>query len=384
MANQKNNSKTQKKSSAEKKQDEKLQAMTSAQRKAYHRDEQEKAKREEEARMAKAKEAASASSIKEEQKAEDKLVPARVGLVETGAGGVLVERKNVWILLTAAILSVILIAFAVLIPTVIYPHARFSAIFNRGNSVAVLHLSTGDQIEIEVFESIAPRASTNFLHLASIGFFDNVIVFDNSGWLRFGQYENVEFTEFRTQNDEFIESVRNITNTSENRRNRPFDYRLHEDNTPEYRGMVGGDAGNFARNFGYISLIQTLSGVDFQIAGEGNPATHLVNRSPTAQFPSQNMQGFPFGRVLTAPQGRSASEEALSRITDNTQTPQNFDAHPIFVPPQNTIYIRRVRIYRSHYSFWNKWRTFNWDNFFNDEFAVGGRLVTWFGTSGNI
>lgn len=288
------------------------------------------------------------------------------------------RKLPLWAIITAGILALAILIMGILTPTVIVPARRFS---NINNPVVVFRLSTGDDIEIIVFEEEVPHAATNFLHLARIGFFNDTIIFDtNEQFVRFGQFENDTFRAHRTTNQSFLNrlsdnnaptlGVAEAVITDANRQNFSiFDYRVNIDNASTaipFRPRT--------TTAGYISNMHTLSGVDFQIATVNDRRTIVYNNIPQGTSPrdarnSIDLTGHVFGRVT------EDSMQTLHRITALTQQTAEQSAHPFFNPPiaegGGSVYIRRTRVY--NVSAFGHWRNFNWDSYF----MATPQLVTW-------
>jgi len=295
-----------------------------------------------------------------------------IGAVETGFGQAVMSRNKLWVIIAAGFMALIMILFAILIPTVIAPSVRFG---NIPHTVVVFQLSTREQIEIIVYDDAMPHTATNFVHLARMGFFNDTVIFDTSyNFVRFGQYEDTTFRNFRTRNQSFINrNVRNMTLPDRFHGEQffdgdsPFDFRINE--TPiSYR---------VATRPGYISAMHTFSGTDFQIsAGDINSdqaRTSLPNNR-TGQTDSLDVGGRVFGHVTPT------SMEVIERIAarDNRGVSS---AHPFFIPPREAIRIVNTRVY--NLDFWGKWRTFSWDNYFqwNSELQSHASIISWVGGS---
>ena len=288
--------------------------------------------------------------------------PVPVGAVETGFGSMARTRNKLWIPIVAGVLALLMILFAVLIPTVIVPNVRFG---HLNNPVVVFHLSNGERIEIVVYEEAVPHAATNFLYLARIGFFNDTIIFDTTrGFVRFGQFENPEFTQFRTTNERFLRNVRNMTTPDTFAQgDSPFDYRLNNVEPASAQASEGR-----VRDIGAVSSMHMFSGTEFQIAAIQNPQLDLQstreNETDVLQTP---------GRVIG-----HVTEHSLDVIARIHSAPRVVNtAHRFFTPPAQTISIRRTSVHGT--DFWGKWRTFNWDEYFN---TAGSMRVIWQGGSG--
>ena len=184
------------------------------------------------------------------------------GVVETTGGRLALSRKNVYIILTALVMAAILITLAILIPTVFLRDAMYAHI---NNPVAIIHLSNGDKIELEIFEKETPNVATNFIYLAKKGYFDGVVIFDNTNkYVRFGQYMDTDFTKFRSTDEAFLKKITDITIPSSNlaTAKTALNYRVSKDSSIEKdpQGLV-----NKGQEQWYISSLGTRSSIDFQI-----------------------------------------------------------------------------------------------------------------------
>jgi len=293
-----------------------------------------------------------------------------VGAVETGFGQTTFNRNKLWIIITAGVMALIMVLFAILIPTVIAPSMRFR---DTHHAVVVFTLNTRDpvtnrrdRIEIIVYQDVVQHTSINFIHLARMGFFNDTIIFDTTGnFVRFGQFEDNTFTNFRTRNEEFIRrSVRNMPRPSYDRDetqmtqgnftgDSPFDYRITGDT---------GEAGHLSTGAGVISLMHTFSGTDFKISAgnlDGGPPIADIRDNRPPHTATLNMPGRPFGHITidTMP--------VVIRLAQ-MNTMQN-SPHRFFTPPQteNGESVRIVSTNVYNIDFWGKWRTFNWNEYFS-------------------
>ena len=105
------------------------------------------------------------------------------------------RKRRVRIFATAAIIvAVLLIAAGVVIPCAMAANYMFER-----NPVAVFTFEAGGEtykVEYEIYAEDCPNAANNFMYLASIGFFDGVIVFDTQeSQVRFGGYTDPTYDE---------------------------------------------------------------------------------------------------------------------------------------------------------------------------------------------
>jgi len=273
-------------------------------------------------------------------------------------------RKHFWwIIITAVFLAAILITMGILIPTVIMRDDEWSHI---PNPVVVFTLNTGEQIEIIVWERELPHAATNFLHLARIGFFNDTILFDTThNFVRFGQFEDNTFRNFRTANQRFLNGLRSrdmptLPDTHANHATQnwsPFDYRIAQDTESTATEVHNGiQRRNRFNERGFVSNIFNMSGTEFQIATRYDAIVQQQSNRPATVTGTRDMRGRFIGEVT------GDSLYVLDRIVG---LEQEMTEHPFFNPPVENggnIYIRSTRIH--NLSFWGKWRTFNWDRYF--------------------
>lgn len=118
------------------------------------------------------------------------------------------------------------------------------------NPQATIRLSNGMELNFDIYESDCPNAATNFIWLASIGYFNDVILFDSQqGFVRFGGWTDAKkedgtpvhrgdddknFTD-KISFSEWTGTDGKVNNYDKNK----FGYRLREDTAKS--GMVGQD-----------------------------------------------------------------------------------------------------------------------------------------------
>ncbi len=171
----------------------------------------------------------------------------------------------------------------------------------EGNPIAKVHLSNGMDLEYELFMDTAPIATTNFIFLSKIGFFDNTVIHDiQNDWVRFSGYEAgykgyVDDTDsaHRAQNVDFIKSsdkyfkVYNIEyfkNKNETyKEDRVFSYRLQREKNAS--SSVSTDQISAGDLFFYYQDSSTM----MQIAASDNPQLTITQggSSPSTQTLSQ-------------------------------------------------------------------------------------------------
>ncbi|MCL2062727.1 MAG: peptidylprolyl isomerase [Firmicutes bacterium] len=284
------------------------------------------------------------------------------GAISLGGEKVFTQKKKL-ILLVSIALSIILIVMAVLLPIVFSPMYRYR---NINNPVAVMELSNGDVIELEIFERQLPYTASNFIYLARKGFFDGTIIFDTTvGAMRFGQYES--YSTYRSRNETFLQRITDITVPGTAHNNNKFDYRLNQENMGHGSPFQYHD-----REFGRISLAVHHSGTEFQITGKRPNVASLDApiKDTSRNVTPLNMAGQAFGRLLN-PQSEAVVEKIVNM-------PQFENDHPFWSGPNPTITIKRVRLHNLDLR--GKWRNFNWDEFFQP--AGQSAKIYWAGGAG--
>ncbi|MDR2201341.1 MAG: peptidylprolyl isomerase [Clostridiales bacterium] len=298
---------------------------------------------------------------------EDAPIPESVpeqseAVVKTGILGF--SFKQFAIMAGAVLLALVLILFGILLPTVIIPRAVYG---NVANPVAVITLSTGDELEFEIFETETPIAATNFIYYARKGFFDDSIIFDRQGsFFRFGQYtgesDGKSVSKLFAENNtpKFNKKFKDMRNGPDNGGNfdDKFDYILKSDTTSGTR------AGNFSES-GYISLMTNLGSVDYQICAHTDEALPEVqnenNTKPTTVSPSA------CGKYLNP--GTLGKIQKLYARMESTHT---VGKEINWRRPDEVIRIKKIKLYNLDK---NVWKNFDMNAFIrenNNGAWVGG------------
>jgi len=292
---------------------------------------------------------------------------AEVGAVDLGTSANSFTRSRILFIIFSGLLAIALILTAIFVPISV-ANRRYAHILNpQGERAPVVSfiLSNGERVSIVVYDHIAPHTATNFIYLARIGFFNGTIIFDTSNnFVRFGQFEDDTFRNFRTTNSDFlarnntIEILANNVTIEQFQVNNIFDF-----------SIISEPATNNAlreTDRGIVSSMHNFSGVDFQISTNNN-ATLILNDNRPGSTATFVPQGIPFGRL---------TGESLAVVDAIVAAPQNQTSrHFFFSPPIETIYIANTRVY--NLDFWGKWRTFNWSTYFTqNSIAIQWRGAT--------
>ncbi len=224
------------------------------------------------------------------------------------------------------------------------------------NPVAQISLSNGMTLEYEILESQAPAASTNFIYLASIGYFDGTIIHDNSnGWIRFGGYQ----TDSVHRGDANLDFLDTVTDRDTYKNNK-FGYRLGNSKDSACKlDMVGALAFSYAR-----------SATEFQIMGlSRNQRADVIDGD-------ENANGWLY-QTFASPTTETV-ECVRKLIALQADTAHAKFAHSYFCAPLengNLITIKSVKVVKKYK---DKWENFNFvDYFVNDsETKCGSWLKT--------
>ena len=281
-----------------------------------------------------------------------------------------------------AFFAVALIIIGSMFYPVFYPLIRYRDI---DNPVAVIRLSTGERIELVILEDQVPNASTMFIYLARIGFFDGVIIHDTTNnYVRFGQHTNPDalnsFQYMRSRDTSFTNRIEDITPPENAMGSSKFDFRMQDSRENHDSNNAAATHVNKFDQEGWISLVYSLSGVDFQINAVTGSQHTIPPINPGPQAQTKNLLARPFGhtfderstevvqRIAKLPKIEDAARHNFWRMPNNNPDPHT----------QSNIQAIRIRDIRIHnLDYWGKWRTFNWDNYFQPADAI--HRVNWHG-----
>lgn len=259
--------------------------------------------------------------------------------------------RRLIIIVVAIVLGVAIIATGIILPFVFNDEYTTD---KDVNPVAQISLSNGMTLEYEILESQAPAASTNFIYLASIGYFDGTIIHDNSnGWVRFGGYQT-DSVHRGDSNKEFLSTVTD----RDAYKNNKFGYRLGNTKDSACQlDMVGALAFSYAR-----------SATEFQIMGlSRNQRTDLVEGD-------DNANGWLY-QVFATPTTETV-ECVRKLVALQADTEHAKFTHSYFCAPLdngNLITIKSVKVIKKYK---DKWENFNFVDFFvNDSETKCGSWI---------
>ena len=259
--------------------------------------------------------------------------------------------KKLFIMITSIALGVVLLTLGIFLPIIL--NDEFTDDLNA-TPYAVMKLSNGMEIRYEIWEKDCPIASTNFIYLANIGYFDGTVIFDATGGLvRFGGWQadgnhrgdsNTAFTDRIT-----LPNDQNGKNYNSNK----FGYRLKADTN---RSSQKDD-------IGVLSFAYERSATEFQIAASVNPSH---------SFDGEQWEIAPFGMVAD-PQSLDNIKIIYDLDKSGTYAPTG---HSFQAPANNgeLITINSVRVYKKYKA---KWQNFNFVEYFKNDSTSSSLLKSW-------
>lgn len=250
------------------------------------------------------------------------------------------SKKKTALMICAGAMGIILIVFAILIPTVFYNR------YSSKNPIAKMILSNGMVIEYEIFEETCPIAATNFIFLAKNKFFNDTIIFDTQNyWMRFGGYESSLI--HRQDNKEYCEKIKGLNEDVTNK----FGYRLRAD-----------DSLDAVRNKeeGMLSYLYNDTTTEFQVCGVTGAQSDLNGRTLNSTV---------VGKVL--------DDKSMKNIKTIIDLPRQIriagQTHRLWLGPKETIRIQKVTIYNLNKK---KWKNFDFIHYMDTQ---GNAITSWVG-----
>ena len=176
------------------------------------------------------------------------------------------KKKNLKTILIAIIASVL--GLAVIVTGIVLPFALSDAYTKdeNVNPYAEMKLSNGMTIRYEIWEKDCPIASTNFIYLANIGYFDGTVIYDNqNGWVRFGGWK-ADSTHRGDSDTDFLEKIDRTYEDRDYSKNK-FGYRLKADS---------GDKANY-HTVGTLRFCYERSATEFQVVASDDFSDTIPN-----------------------------------------------------------------------------------------------------------
>ena len=229
------------------------------------------------------------------------------------------------------------------------------------NPKATIKLSNGMQLDFDIYENECPNGATNFIWLASIGYFDNVILFDSQqGFVRFGGWtdaKNEDGTPMHRGDDDtsFTDKIKlsewtDTGNKTKNFDKNKFGYRLKSDSAKS----------NTVNTIGTLSFCYERSATEFTLTAKENPVLTVPNDNGGSSGSKQEWKVSPFG-FASNPQtiDNIKAIEALDR-DDGTKFNHDYFRAPL--DENGLIKIKSVKV-TGKYS--GKWKSFDMVRYIN-------------------
>lgn len=292
-----------------------------------------------------------------------------------------VKRRRVRVFAVAAIIvAVILITAGIVIPAVMAANYMFER-----NPVAVFTFETGGEryeLEYEIFVSDCPNMANNFMYLASIGFFDGVIVFDTqNSQVRFGGYtdpvrdaEDGEWSYSHRSDDLYFVSHLKDDFSPERFDDSGdpdvFKYQIRSDNTNlSYTNMPFALCGNISGS--------AMSATEFQFCCDMTAdATHL-SPAPGSSGSTRTLSLETFGAPLHEEEAEEIFADILALPLYASEDGTAEYARGYFRAPEQTVTLESVRMY-NYDAFWldSKYE-YGFESYMSEELDAFSSSGTW-------
>lgn len=257
------------------------------------------------------------------------------------------KKTNLFFLIGAIILGLVLILFAVLLPLVFFP-----AYFQSKNPVAKFELSNGMILEIEIWEEACPIAATNFIFLAKNKFFDNTIIHDTQhSYTRFGglyDYKNFKFSD-KTFTD-------TLTGFEESKKDYKLGYSLYADKN---------DNAKRVQEEGVISFLYNKGATYFQICGLQGAQLDIGNTG------FETLSASAFGKALNEETVQNLKKIAALEVDANNGT-------QLWIGPREKLSIKKVTMYNLNKKYnKEKWKNFHFQNYMSKAYDGQTAISGW-------
>ena len=226
------------------------------------------------------------------------------------------------------------------------------------NPKATIKLSNGMQLDFDIYENECPNGATNFIWLASIGYFDNVILFDSQqGFVRFGGWtdaKNEDGTPMHRGDDDtsFTDKIKlsewtDTGNKTKNFDKNKFGYRIKSDSAKS----------STVNTVGTLSFCYERSATEFTLTADESTDPTI----PTGNSGSkQEWKVSPFG-FASNPQTID-NIKALEALDRDDGTKFNHDYFRAPLDENGLIKIKSVKV-TGKYS--GKWKNFDMVRYVN-------------------
>ena len=281
---------------------------------------------------------------------------------------------------TVVIGAVVAVAIILVLSAILIPVISFLVNPYRGykNVIARFNLSNGMKLEFVIDEEKYDIAATNFIFLATTGYFDNTVFFDaQNGYLRFGGYEeqprlatsstDYENTRHHAQNKEYCSAFSAIpTNRFRNGDvSYKFGYKLNADK--------GGEVDSLIHQIGALTFLYNDTSTEFQMTYDDMPVDTMDRRESGGGTSTSTLEPTMVGYALDGPDGETVKN--LIAISKKAADKSTVTYGYMWKPPEPTIYINSVKVYNLNK---DKWRDFNFIDYMMGNTPSGSRRTQYY------
>ncbi len=230
------------------------------------------------------------------------------------------------------------------------------------NPKATIKLSNGMQLDFDIYENECPNGATNFIWLASIGYFDNVILFDSQqGFVRFGGWtdaKNEDGTPMHRGDDDtsFTDKIKlsewtDTGNKTKNFDKNKFGYRLKSDSAKS----------STVNTVGTLSFCYERSATEFTLTAKENPVLTVPNDNGGSSGSKQEWKVSPFG-FASNPQTIDNIKAIGALDLDDDGTKFN---HKYFRAPLDENGLIKIKSVKVTGKYSGKWKNFDMVRYVN-------------------
>lgn len=229
------------------------------------------------------------------------------------------------------------------------------------NPQATIRLSNGMELNFDIYESDCPNAATNFIWLASIGYFNDVILFDSQqGFVRFGGWTDAKKEDgtpvHRGDDDknftgkisfsEWTGTDGKVNNYDKNK----FGYRLREDTAK--RDLTG--------QVGALSFCYERSATEFTLTADESYSLTIDGDDNGATSTRQSWKVAPFGFA-----SNSKTIENIRAIESLSRDDGTAFNHKYFRAPLDSDGLIKIKSVKVVKKYSGKWKKFDFVRYVN-------------------
>lgn len=279
------------------------------------------------------------------------------------------SKRSAAFICAVVCVAVVLVLVALLVPVISYlvnPYRGYKDVIARFN------LSNGMVLEYVVEEEEYDTAATNFIFLAKNGYFDNTVFFDaQSGWLRFGGYEDqpsasatsssdYSRTKHHSQNERYCSKFGALKNSLfENVRDK-FTYYLRADSNGTKTALL--------EQKGVLAFLYDKTHTEFQLSYDDQPTELVKVVSSNGTESTETLRATRVGHALNDETIRNIEIIASTKeVNDRISSGYRWE------PPSPTIYIESVKVYNLDSK---KWRNFDFIEYMKGNDSSGVRRLS--------